>query len=252
LSKANTFTGGTIVGAGTLALVGPGNLVNSEQIVVSNSAVLDVTGRNDQTLTLNSGVTLRGSGTVLGNLNALGGSIINPGDGIGTLVVQSNVTLAGAIVMELNRAATPANDKLISTNGAIFGGGTLTVTNLGASLQAGDYFQLFSQPVSGFVAVNLPALAAGNTWQNNLGADGSIRVVSTSAVTFTMGAVVGGRFTLAWPADHTGWQLQVQTNGLATGLSTNWFNVPNTAMTNQVTQPLSPQSGGVFFRLVYP
>ena len=154
--------------------------------------------------------------------------------------------------MELNRTVTPANDKLISTNGAIFGGGTLTVTNLGANLQAGDYFQLFNQPVNGFAAVNLPALAAGNIWQNNLVVDGSIRVVSTNAVTFAMGAMAGGRFTLGWPADHIGWQLQVQTNGLATGLSANWFDVPNTVMTNRVTQPFSPQSGGVFFRLLYP
>ncbi|MGH8022041.1 MAG: beta strand repeat-containing protein, partial [Limisphaerales bacterium] len=44
----------------------------------------------------------------------------------------------------------------------------------------------------------------------------------------------GGNLTLSWPADHTGWQLQAQTNNLSVGLSTNWVNVSGTTGTNQV------------------
>ena len=63
----------------------------------SNGTTLDVSGRGDQTLTLNSGQTLKGSGSVKGNLNALAGSTLSPGDTIGTLTVRSNVTLGGVL-----------------------------------------------------------------------------------------------------------------------------------------------------------
>jgi hypothetical protein len=57
---------------------------------------------------------------------------------------------------------------------------------------------------------------------------------------------------LSWPADHTGWRLQVQTNALSVGLSTNWVDVPNTATVNSVTNVINPVNGAVFYRMVYP
>jgi autotransporter-associated beta strand protein len=252
LSKVNTFTGATIIGTGILALAGTGSIANSTQIVISNSATLDVSGRNDQTLTVNNGVTLRGGGMISGKLNALSGSIVSPGDGIGTLVVQSNVTLAGSVVLELNRANAQTSDELAVTSGTITGGGTLTVNNLGPALQAGDRFVLFNQAVGGFTTVSLPALGAGLAWMNNVSLDGSIRVVSTEATSIGLAQFNAGQLTLSWPADHLGWRLQVQTNDMFTGLSTNWWDVPNSAATNQVVLPVSPANSSVFFRLIYP
>lgn len=251
ISKTASYSGNTTIGAGTLALAEPGNIANSAQIIISNAAVLDVTGRNDQTLTLNSGKTLRGGGTLAGKLNAAAGSTLNPGDAIGSLVVQSNITLAGTLVLELNRTNVPAGDQLLVTNGTIAGGGTLTVNNLGPALQPGDVFWLFNQPVTGFAAMNLPVLSDGNAWLNNIVADGSLRVVSTNAVKLIAGGTAN-QITLSWPADHTGWRLQVQTNDLASGLNTNWFEVANAAKTNLLSVPFSPGVGTVFFRLVYP
>jgi len=252
LSKVNTYAGDTVIGVGTLALVEPGSIAGSMSILISNTAVLDVTGRSDQTLTLNNGQSLRGSGTVAGKLNAPAGSTVNPGDTIGTLTVQSNITLGGTLVMELNRGNVPMNDKLASTSGSIGGGGTLTVNNLGGALQGGDVFYLFNQAVDGFATVNLPALTGGNAWQNNMAMDGSIRVVSTNAAVIATGISVGDQLTLAWPADHIGWRLEVQTNALATGLGTNWVDVIGAVATNVMTMPINPANGGVFFRLVFP
>jgi hypothetical protein len=65
-------------------------------------------------------------------------------------------------------------------------------------------------------------------------------------------AVVGGSLQLSWPADHTGWRLEVQTNTLAVGLRTNWFTVSGSAATNQVSLPIDSANGSLFFRLVYP
>jgi len=55
-----------------------------------------------------------------------------------------------------------------------------------------------------------------------------------------------------WPMDHTGWELQSQTNAINTGLSTNWLTIPGTDATNQALVPVNPANGSVFFRLIYP
>ena len=57
-----------------------------------------------------------------------------------------------------------------------------------------------------------------------------------------------GQLLFGWPADHTGWQLQSQTNGLGT----NWVNMPGSDQTNQMTVPLNSTNGSVFFRLLRP
>ena len=248
LNVADIYTGSTTVNAGTLALVEPGSVGASTLIAVSNGATLDVTGRADQTLTLNSGKTLKGSGTLKGKLAAQAGSTLNPGDGIGTLNVQSNIVLNGLLVMELNRTNGVPNDRLVSGVGAITAGGTLTVSNLGPALQAGDIFQLFNQPVSGFTTVNLPSVTP-NAWANNLVNNGTLSVVSTASPVLLSQLSMGNLLTLSWPGDHLGWRLQVQTNSLAQGLGTNWVDVAGSSVTNQLSFPINPGNGSVFYRL---
>jgi hypothetical protein len=65
-------------------------------------------------------------------------------------------------------------------------------------------------------------------------------------------AMVSNQLQITWPADHTGWRLQSQTNSLAVGLSTNWSDVSGSAQTNQMAFSLDPAQGAVFFRLVSP
>jgi hypothetical protein len=65
-------------------------------------------------------------------------------------------------------------------------------------------------------------------------------------------ANAAGQLQISWPADHTGWQLQSQTNSLAVGLSSNWVNVSSSAQTNQAPVPVNVTNGAVFFRLVRP
>jgi hypothetical protein len=57
---------------------------------------------------------------------------------------------------------------------------------------------------------------------------------------------------MTWPADHTGWRLQSQTNAADVGLSTNWFDVSGSAQTNLVIVPWNGSNGSVFFRLLWP
>jgi hypothetical protein len=65
-------------------------------------------------------------------------------------------------------------------------------------------------------------------------------------------SMAGDQLQLGWPLDHTGWQLQAQTNSLATGLGNNWVNVSISTQTNQLVVPASATNGVVFFRLVRP
>jgi fibronectin type 3 domain-containing protein len=61
-------------------------------------------------------------------------------------------------------------------------------------------------------------------------------------------AALVNQLQLDWPVDHTGWQLQSQTNGLGT----NWVDVASSTQTNQITVPLSSTNTSVFFRLKRP
>ena len=75
----------------------------------------------------------------------------------------------------------------------------------------------------------------------------------TSSAPVTVGVTnLPGQLLFGWPADHTGWQLQSQTNNLATGLGTNWVNVTGSDQTNQKAWPLNATNGAGFFRLVRP
>jgi hypothetical protein len=57
---------------------------------------------------------------------------------------------------------------------------------------------------------------------------------------------------LTWPGDHTGWQLESQTNSFGVGLSSNWVIVPGSGLTNEMTFPIDFANGAAFFRLIYP
>jgi hypothetical protein len=59
-------------------------------------------------------------------------------------------------------------------------------------------------------------------------------------------------FSLTWPADHTGWRLESQTNPLAIGLGSNWAAVAGAAATNALNIPVGHTNGVVAFRMVYP
>lgn len=59
----------------------------------------------------------------------------------------------------------------------------------------------------------------------------------------------GSNLVFTWPADHRGWLLQVQTNSLSTGISTNWVTVPGSGTVVSVTNTMNPANGSVFYRL---
>jgi len=261
----NTISGAVAIATnGVLALVSSAGISNSASVNVQQGGLLDGTLRTGNTWTLQSGQTLLGNGRVsTAVFVAASGSTLTPGGAstIGILSVTNTattntlatVTLAGTTVMDLNRAATPNSDQLVTGTNNF--GGTLTVNNLGAPLQAGDIFTLFvSTNKASFTVTNLPALGSGLVWNNTLGINGKLAVVAsinTNAFKIT-NSVSGNVLTLSWPVDHTGYRLQVQTNTLGNGLRTNWVDVPGSTGVNTTNFTINPVNGAVFYRLIYP
>ena len=65
-------------------------------------------------------------------------------------------------------------------------------------------------------------------------------------------SVNGSTLTVSWPADHLGWILQAQTNGLNAGVSANWFDVPGTGSGNAAVITIDCGNPAVFYRLRHP
>ncbi len=137
LSGYNTYTGPTIIKAGTLALGPSAYLITNSSIEVKAGATFDVSavtwgigGFN-----LYSGETLAGSGTVLGNVTygviAQSASTISPGSSIGTLSITNGLTLSGSgtLVYELTNVTTPGS----GVNDLLNVSGTLTLTDGGTT-----------------------------------------------------------------------------------------------------------------------
>jgi autotransporter-associated beta strand protein len=234
LAGANTFVGATTVNAGTL-------LVNS------SLATGPVTV---------AGGSLGGTGTINGPVTIQSGGTLSPGASVGTLTINNSLTLAGNILLEVNKSLAPSND-LVVVGGALTnaGAGILTITNLGPALAAGDTFRLFGKalPNAGGLTLNPVRPALGLAWVNQLEANGTLGVaaVATNPTNLTS-TISDGNLTLSWPADHTGWTLQVQTNSGNAGLGTNWVPLPASIATNLCVLPMSQAGASVFYRLTYP
>lgn len=258
LDSTNTYTGATEINDGTLFLTDPGQITNSVSISIAAGATVDATGRGDQTLTLGGTETLTGGGAINGDLAALPGSTTIPGSAssVGTLWVTNNISLAGSLLLSLDRTNAQTSSQLTSVNGAITYGGTLSVTNVGPVLHVGDTFQLFPAAVSAFTGIALATTDANGyayTWNNNVAVNGSITVASVASAINPNPPVLqtslsGNTLTLAWPT-NAGWTLQVQTNALSAGLSTNWVNVPGSTTETNAIINVNPANGAVFFRM---
>ena len=93
-----------------------------------------------------TGGTLSGTGTVNDNVSVSSGGTLSPGLGrgtIGTLTINSNLTLAGTTAMDIDKT-DGTNDQVIGLTGVTYGG-TLVVSNLLGSLTTNDTFTLFTR-----------------------------------------------------------------------------------------------------------
>ncbi|MFD0892874.1 autotransporter-associated beta strand repeat-containing protein [Luteolibacter ambystomatis] len=166
LSNTNTYSGATIVSAGTLFVNGS----------LGNGAV-----------TVASGATLGGTGSVGGSVTVNGS--FAPGAGnIESLNVGGSLALNNSADFEID-ATSHTNDLAVVAANLAFGG-VLNVTNLSGTLALNDSFDLFnfSAGTGTFSAVNLPTLDGGLSWDTSaLYTTGAITVVPEPGTAFVGG-----------------------------------------------------------------
>ena len=155
--------------------------------------------------------------------------------------------------MDISKIGTTLTADLVDATGVVELGGTLTVTFSGSSdLAVSDKFTLFKGSLANsFTTVKLPSPGSGLAWTNKILIDSSIEVISSGEPTTPPTISVSKSPTsisLSWPLGYTSFALRGQTNPITVGLSTNWGLVPG-VVGNQVTIPINPANGTVFFQL---
>ena len=243
LGGANSYTGNTTVSQGTLLIT---NQISSPGNV-----------------SVQSGAILGGNGALIaGPVSVATGATLAPGlpsgNGAGILTINNNLTLSPGSFTSVQVNKTAATSDIITGLNTLTYDGTLVVSNLSGAFANGDAFPLFSATsYTGSFAAILPAHPGnGLSWDTRtLAADGTLRVTSGNTIagnsTNLTAKVVGGNtLQLTWPADHTGWILEAQTNALGAGLGANWVRLGASATTNQISVPIVTTNGSVFYRLI--
>ena len=242
-----------------------GNLPPATPVNLASGAILDLTGTSQTIASLvdiggNGGAVTNSAGTLAtltlssANTNTFSGKICDASTGNALSLIKSgsgtqnlngannyngNTTVNGG-TLAFSQTTLPTNGIVTVTNGAVLG---LNFT--GTNRVGGIVLNGVTKTPGVYNAANSAPYLAGT---------GSLQIatpVATNATSISFGTS-GGTLTLSWPSDHTGWQLQSQTNSLNTGLGTNWMNVPNSNVTNQFAAPIVFTNGSVFYRLTYP
>jgi T5SS/PEP-CTERM-associated repeat protein len=138
-----TFNGGTLQTRMTTAPVGPFVIGNG-----TNAAIFEMlaTGTHSFSggLAVRSNATLKGVGTILGNVTNQNGGTLSPGSSIGQISMNADLVFnAGSTnIMDLN-ANTGASDTIVGMMNVTYRG-TLQLSNLAGVLANGNSFTLFS------------------------------------------------------------------------------------------------------------
>jgi autotransporter-associated beta strand protein len=229
----------------------PGDSAIDGGLTKTGDGTLNLNGANSYTgpTVINAG-TLGGTGTIAGPLT--NNATLAPGTGgSGILTVNGDITLQAGSTNTFAVDGSTLAKSSVAAGGNVTYGGTLNIVPSG-TFTAGQQFQLFSGTgatnASNFASIaGTPGSGLAFSFTN-----GVLSVVATGptgSVTIT-NSFSAGVLGLSWPAGQ-GWRLQMQTNSLSTGLSTNWVyltdgSVSSTNITVDATKP------AVFYRLTYP
>ncbi len=209
--------------------------------------------------------------------SGIGGTGVNGGndvadDYIACARVESGVLTAGEVAA--NYAVGPLGTPVASTPAGLAAAagdsrvilswnpsGNATNYNVKSSTNSGGPYSVVVSNLAALHFTNT-GLANGRTYYfvvsatNSAGESANSAPVAAQPVSLTSPqlnfVVSDGQIQFNWPQDHLSWRLQGQSNGPGAGLGTNWVTVSGSTATNQMTIPISPAGGSVFYRMVYP
>lgn len=199
LASANTYTGPTIVNAGTLALGASGSLASAE--IELNGGRFDVSAVTGG-YTLGAGQQLTGVGTVNGAVGIAGTLVA--GDALSTLTFVNDLTLNSGSISNFGiDGFTPGTYDLVKAEVAgsqavTFAGGTLNLLfDTGFNTQGSvKIFDFDSYAGSGFSSVSASGIAAGYSASFDA-ATGFVTVVPEPAV-LPLALAAAGLAGVAW------------------------------------------------------
>ena len=246
LSSNSTYTGFTLIAAGTLALTNNGSIGNSPTITMASGTTFDVSGRSGGGMTLLGSQTLRGAGTITGNLINQGTIIADVASGqlafTGTVTNDGSIsaTNGATLVFDgpvVNNGLIDATAGSVAFNGSLINNGTivtnvppaadLTVSQFAAPLPA-----TANNPLTYFIAItNLgPTAATSVTITDALPSGVTFLAASTtpgSCVTDAVNNVIANIGSLALGAGATV-QCTVRLPGVMPANYTNTLTVTGT------------------------
>jgi len=149
LTNANTFTGGTSVAGGILKV---NNTTGS--------------GLGSGSVTILSGGYLAGTGFIAGAVTVNEGGTLSPGGGIGTLTLNSTVTLQPGSTLLIDIDKTRPKTDVLNLTGSLSMGGKLQLNPLnGTTYALGDSFKIITGTVVGVPTEVLPSVPGpGLAW----------------------------------------------------------------------------------------
>ncbi len=198
LDAANTYSGNTVISAGTLALGAGGSIASTPSIFVGSGATFDVAAVSGYAL--GAGRTILGSGTVAGDFALDAGAIVNPGTNItaGTLTFSGSVTETGGAFNHFDLSTDPAgsDNDLVVINGDLNVSGLNTIEVIGGGAP-GSVHPLFrySGTFNGSLA-NLALSGASGSLSNNTTSAKGIYLVIASSVRLPSSVVWLGNSTV--------------------------------------------------------
>jgi autotransporter-associated beta strand protein len=264
----NTYQGPTVIGNGlTLALAGSGSIANSALIFFGGSSPnnysLDVSGRSDQTLTLASGQTLAGIGTINGYLIVSPGATLSPAgtnvilgmtegsSSTGSISASDSIALNGTTVLKLNG---PGVSDVVQSGGTIAYGGVLNLVNIsGSPLAVGDSFQIFdaSSLVGSFTSITPPAPGYGLAWDTSQLDSGVLNVVAAPIIN-SVAASAGNLIFSGTNGTANATYYVLTTTNLTTPLA-NWLTIATNSYDANgnfsVTNAINPGTPQRFYRI---
>ncbi|MBN2577375.1 MAG: autotransporter-associated beta strand repeat-containing protein [Pirellulales bacterium] len=231
--SGNDYNGTTTVTGGTLKLGPSATIAASPTIDVHNGAFFDVASVSGG-FALAGTQTLMGNGTIVGNVTTSGGSVVVPGESVGQLTFNGDLTLAGGETLQFELSNDPggANDQILVTGtGNLYcntGVTTIDVTMIDGSLSTGTYSLIDCAGTAYGSAGNfsLAGAVSGTTRQD-------FDIITTATPGKVELQVSGDPWHLTWKGNvSSDWDVVGDANWDSTGGTTEYYELDHVTFDN--------------------